>query len=328
VENKTMTTDNRQQPDTPFMIERLMRHAMLQEEAQYESEEEFLDAMADQVANGLFERRLKELQNHPRELAQELAFQAYESGNGDQAGELVRQALELDPENCDALTLHAILTCEDAGELVAAMEHAATCGERCLGEEFFAEFMGDFWPMVQARPYMRTVKHLAEFMWQVGRRLDAVDLYENLLDLDPADHMGNGLLLVSYYLAMGEIQRSWDLLEDIEDDGTVAAWSWVLLLLLVDDQDAALDALHQAMEANPYVAPWFVNMGDPEAEPVVAPYLESGSEDEAMVCAQMLGESWNRSPEAQMWLYNILVEMGLVDDEAGGPAGGGSGLAN
>ena len=40
----------------------------------------------------------------------------------------------------------------------------ATVAEDDLGEEFFAEFMGDFWPMVEARPYMRCIKQLAEVL--------------------------------------------------------------------------------------------------------------------------------------------------------------------
>lgn len=314
-----MTTDGAKQPESPFVIERLMRHTLCQEEAEYESEEAFRDAVVDNAAEDLYARRLVELESDPRELAQELAFQAYESEEPAQALELTDKALALDAENCDALTVKAFLTCEDAGDLVAQLEHAATCGERRLGEEFFAEFMGDFWPMVQARPYMRTIKQLAEVMWEVGRRLDAVELYENLMDLDPSDHMGNGMLLVGSYLAMGEIQRSWDLLEDLDDDGTVASWAWVLLMVLTGDDDAARDSLHHAMDTNPYVAPWFVNLGDPEAEPVMALVVEPGSEDEALVCADLLGEGWMRSPDAQWWLHDVLVEMGLLDSDEGGP---------
>ena len=323
-----MTTDDSRQPESPFMIERLMRYTLLQEEAEYDSEEEFRDAVAGQIDEDLFKRRLDELQNDPRELAQELAYQAYESEDGDQALELAEKALTLDPENCDALTVRNFLACEDSGELITALEHAATCGERRLGEEFFAEFMGDFWPMVQARPYMRTIKQLAELMWEVGRRLDAIDLYENLLELDPADHMGNGVLLVGSYLAVGEIQRAWDLLEDLDDDSTVAAWAWVLLLVLVGDEEAARDALHHAMEANSYVAVWFVNLGDPSTEPPLAAVVAPGSEDEALICADLLGEGWLRSPDVQWWLHDVLVEMGLLDDEEGGPVAPGAGQAN
>jgi tetratricopeptide (TPR) repeat protein len=323
-----MATDDARQPESPFLIERLMRHTLRQEEAVYESEEDFRDAVAGQADDDLVTRRLAELADDPQERAQDLAYQAYEAEDGDLALELAEKALALDADNCDALTVRAFLTCEDAGDLIAELERAASCGERRLGEEFFAEFMGDFWPMVEARPYMRTIKQLAEVMWEVGRRLDAVELYENLLELDPVDHMGNGMLLVGSYLAMGEIQRAWDLLEDLDDDGTVASWAWVLLLVLTGDDEAARDSLHHAMQTNPYVAPWFVNLGDPDIEPVTAPVVAPGSEDEALVCADLLGEGWLRSPDAQWWLHDVLVELGLLDDEEGGPDAPGAERAN
>ena len=38
-------------------------------------------------------------------------------------------------------------------------------------------------------------------------------------------------------------------------------------------------------------------------------------EDEAMHCDQILGEAWDRAPDAQEWLYDALVEMGLVEED-------------
>jgi len=308
-----MNTEDNRPPESPFLVERLMRHTLQQGEVEYASEEEFRNAVADQVDDGIRQRRLNDLEGDPRELSQELAYQAYESEEPEPALELAEKSLALDPENCDALTVRAFMTCEDPGALIQALEHAATCGERRLGEAFFAEHTGDFWPMVQARPYLRSIKQLAEVLWSVGRRMDAVELYEDLMDLDPGDHMGNGVLLVGDYLAMGEIQRAWDLLEDLQDEGTVASWAWVLLLVLTGDEEAARDGLHQAMESNPYVAPWFVNMGDPDLEPDPAAVVMPGSEDEALVCADILGEGWMRSPEAQWWLHDVLVELGLLE---------------
>ena len=311
-----MTADASRLPESPFLIERLMRHTLHREEAEYASEAEFRDAVAGQLDDGIYRRRLQDLESDPLELAQELAYQAYEAEESEPALELAAKALAVDPENCDALTVTAFMTCEDTGALIHALEHAVTCGERRLGAEFFAENMGDFWPMVRARPYMRTIKQLAEVLWSVGCRLDAVDLYEDLLELDPDDHMGNGVLLVGDYLAMGEIQRAWDLLEDMEDGGAVAAWAWVLLQVLTDDGTAARESLHRAMDANPYVAPWFVNLGDPDLEPDPKVVVMPGSEDEALVCADILGEGWLRSPEAQWWLHDVLVELGLLDAES------------
>ncbi len=315
-------SDNPTQPGSPFLIERLMREARRrQEDVEFTSEKEFRDSLPAFIEEGLSDQRLESLKSDPAELAQEFAFEAYESASEETALELVDKALLIDPECVDALTIRAFITSEDAGELVAALEHAATCGENELGEEFFAEFMGDFWPMVEARPYMRTIKQLAEVLWNVGRRFDAVAHYENLIDLDPADHMGNSTLLLGYYLSMGEIQRSWDLLEDYNDDaGAVFNWAWVLLFLMVGDEDAARDALNHAMEANPQVALLLVGMGaEPEDE--LPPLIVPGSEHEAYLCLDILGEAWEMWGAAQWWLYNVLVDMGLIESDDGDIAG-------
>jgi tetratricopeptide (TPR) repeat protein len=304
-------------PPSPFLVERLMREARRRiDSSEFASEEEFRGSLPDFIAEGLPAQRLESLRDDPEELAQELAFEAYEADNEETALELVDKALLVDPDCVDALTIRAFITSDDAGELIAGLEHAATCGEKRLGEEFFAEFMGDFWPMVEARPYMRTIKHLAEVLWNVGRRLDAVDHYENLLDLDPSDHMGNGTLLLGYYLSMGEVQRSWDLLEEYDDDASaIYGWAWVLLFLMTGDEEAAQDSLDHALNGNAHVAPWLLGMVDEETADFddLPAQVEIGSQDEARLCAGILGEAWARTGPAQVWLHEVLVEMGLLD---------------
>ena len=101
-------------------------------------------------------------------------------------------------------------------------------------------------------------------------------------------------------------RRQWPL------SGVVFNWAWVLLFLMTGDEEAARDALDHAMEGNSHVAPLLVGVGR-ESEVVTAPFVASGSEDEAHLCIQILGEAWERSGLAQMWLYKVLVDMGLVE---------------
>lgn len=309
------TTPQRPAPESPFLVERLLRQAWRESEGEGEfaSEEEFREAVAGAVGNDLQERRDAVLADDPVELAQELAFRSYEADEGEEALEHAERALQLDPANCDARTVKAFLTCDDMGTLIAELDAAVQLGERALGDAFFEETAGDFWTLVRARPYLRTSKQLAEVLWTVGRRLDAVALYEELLALDPDDHLGNAALLLGYYLAMGEVQRAWDVVEQHDDGGAVMSWAWVLLLVLTDDEDAARDALTQAMEANPYVAPWLLGIGEPESEPSTDPFIVPGSEDEAHVCVDILAEAWLREPDAQWWLHDRLVDLGLID---------------
>jgi len=313
--NSDVSGANASSPDSPFLVERLMREAMIsEEEIEFTTEVEFREAMTELVDGGLLERRMNTLKSNPVEFAQELAYQAYESGDPDKAAELVSKSLAIHANCVDALTLQAFLQYDEVGELLAALEHAATCGEDQLGEDFFAEFMGDFWPMVEARPYMRTIKQLAEVLWNIGRRFDAVDHYTNLLDLDPDDHRGNASLLLGMYLSMGEVQRSWDLLEEYDDDrSAVFHWAWLLLFIMTNDEQGAQDALKHAMEVNPFVAPWFLGMA--EFNDDVPAYIALGSEAEAQVCAQILAEAWERNPDAQMWLHQALTELGLISED-------------
>lgn len=311
---------NSEAPDSPFVIERLMRdtrRSFVDEE--FSSEEEFRKNMHNFIDQEASTDRLEVLKEHPEELAQELAYQAFESANQELADKLTEKALVVDPDCVDALAIRAFLDSDDASHLIEALEHAATCGESRLGEEFFAEFMGDFWPLVEARPYMRAIKQLAEVLWAVGRRFDAIDHYVNLLDLDPEDHMGNSVLLLGCYLAMGEVQRSWDLLEEYDDESAIFQWAWLLVFLISDDDDASMDALKNAMEINPYVAPHLLGMAEPvEGNP---PVVTIGSPEEAQVCIQIIGEAWEHNPMAQMWLHRQLVDMGLIttEDEEGNP---------
>ncbi|MBU8871278.1 MAG: hypothetical protein KOO60_10490 [Gemmatimonadales bacterium] len=302
-------------PESPFLIERLMRETARQfEKENYASEDDFRDDMPELIEQGLNDKRLEYLKEDPLEMAQELAFRAFESNDQQEAQKLVEQALELDPECVDAMTILAFLTSEDAADLIDRIEHAASCGENRLGEDFFSEFLGDFWPMVEARPYLRTIKQLAQVLWTVGRRFDAVENYENLLELDPGDHLGNSVLLLGCYLSMGEVQRSWDLLEEYDDDqNALIQWAWTLVFLMAEDEDAAEDALKHALEINPLVVPHLLGMGEPaELGLTVA---SPGSEEEASICGQILGKAWNCSEENIFWLQQVLLEMGIIELE-------------
>jgi len=316
-------SDNVDRQETPFILERLLRSALHHEKSKEaaSSELEFIETM-DQAA--LKEIREQKLADDPVEMAQELAFQAYECGDRDDARELAEKALVADPTCVDALTVRAFLDSDDAAGLIDTLGEVLDIGENMLGEEFFSEYMGDFWGMVEARPYMRTTKQLAELMWSVGRRFDAVACYENLIELDPEDHMGNATPLLGFYLGMGEVQRSWDLLEEFDtEDNTLHSWAWVLLFLWIGEEEAATKGLHSAMEMNPYVASLLVGIDDDDDVEILL-YHQPGSIEEAHYILEIMGEAWSRDGETQMWLFRSLSEMGLIeidDDEDGDESG-------
>ncbi len=254
--------------------------------------EAFLDEDYEQ------ERRLH-LAEDPREMAQELAFQALEAEDGDRAWALAERALALDPRCVDALALLAVRDGEGP-DLVARLEEVLAVAEADLDPRL-REGGAGFWQLVAARPHQRVLKQLAELLWDEGRRLDAVAGYERLLALDPEDRQGNDRLLLTCYLCLGELGRTGDLLARRRGSPEAFyAWAEVLARYLEGGPEAAEPALEAAGALNPRVEPLMARREPlPEQLPV---WYAPGTEDEAVVCAYLLGPAWAEQPEALWWL--------------------------
>lgn len=298
-----------------FRVEQLLRQARLDPDGRrFASDTAFTDWLADGNEAGLVAAREATVAADPRERAQDLAFEAYELP-ATKALAAARRALKLDPACLDAQAVKAYVTSGDSAALIATIEDLLAAAEQTYGADFFADAAGDFWALVPARPYLRTARQLAELLWDSGYRLDAVAWYEFLMELDPEDHSGNAALLVGHYLAMGEVQRAWDMLEQYDPgDSALMAWAWVLLYLLVDDEDSARTALDRALALNPYAATGILGLGDDPPRETL-PYVAAGSQAEANVCDQVLGEAWDRAPFAQDWLEDVMVALGLLDGD-------------
>lgn len=295
-------------PASPFVLERLLREAFLQAGR--------LDLPAVEELEADRERweasRAASLRELPREGAQELAYQAMEADDADRTAALVSEALVLDAACVDALTLKALLTAEDDDDLLAQLEHTARVAEDELGEEFFAEFIGDCFAEVMARPYLRVLRQLAEAQWHAGRRFDAVATLENLLELDEDDHQGHALVLLSHYLEMGEVCRSRDLLEDYSlGNEALYRWAEALVDFLEGKQREADVALAAAKQLNALAAPYLT--GEKETPPYLEPWCEPSSTNEAVVIAQVLAPAWAAHSAARLWL------LAAEDDESVAP---------
>lgn len=305
-----------------FRIERLLRQALLDPSLPaFGADTEFADWLDAGGEAPLLAARAATVASDPRERAQDLAYGAFELPPA-RALAAARRALKLDPLCTDARAVRAYVMRGDGPELISELEEILADAERELGADFFERADGDFRALVPARPYLRTALQLSVLLWDAGYRLDAVAWSEYLLELDPRDHGGQAPLLVGSYLAMGEVQRAWDVLEQYDrGNSAVMAWAWVLLHLLFDDEDRARVALDRALALNPWAAPGLLGLGE-EPEPPTTPFVASGGRAEAAVCEQVLGEAWDRAPFAQDWLEDILAHLGLLeggpDDDGGG----------
>jgi len=238
--------------------------------------------------------------------AEELVFQAYESDDFEERLQLASEAIELCPHCAEAFVCLA--------EMAPSAQHAVTmyqlgveAGEHALGgRKGMAGYEGHFWSSLDTRPYMRARLGLAQSLWAVGKRDDAVAHCQELLRLNPDDNQGVRYLLCSMYCDLGRDQELQQLLDEYGDDGS-AEWFFSRALLAFrrqGDSPEACELLRQAHEGNPYVAEYMLGNRTLPAE--TPPYIEPGGETEAIAYAGQFLTAWRNAPGSMSWMRRTL----------------------
>jgi tetratricopeptide (TPR) repeat protein len=291
----------------PRLAERAsVRLARLFDSQSFESLDAANAAIQRAEADGLFEMSAEAAAGRPPtalERAQELAYDAMEA-TGRLRIKLARRALEVSQDCADA---HVVL-----GEASASPQEArewyqrgVDAGARALGPEKLASLEGEFWEHLETRPYMRARLALAQTLEELGQEDDALDLYRELLRLNPNDYQGVRYLLLPALLEQGGGDEADRLLSAYEGD-IQAMWPYAQALraFQIDgDSTRARAALKGAIRINPHVVQYLL---DPDALPPDAPsHSALGSREEAAYVAEGLGAAFDASPGALSWLQRI-----------------------
>jgi len=246
-------------------------------------------------------------QRAAREQAQELVFDAMEAASPAHARKLAKRALEMDPDCIDAMVLLNSLEARTPEQAIEGLQHAVEAGERSLGANFARDNKGQFWLIVETRPYMRALGELANVLRGQGRHAEAINTYEKMLELNPNDNQGVRDPLLGLYLAKRDLKSASKVLQRFSEAATTnLAWVRVLERFLSEDKQGATDALKIARKKNHFVE---LFMGGKKAVPQNLPQdYEPGSEDEAILCVDMLASAWAAHPEAVLWLATQVQE--------------------
>jgi tetratricopeptide (TPR) repeat protein len=139
--------------------------------------------------------------------AQELIYDAFDV-SGKKRVALARQALELCSDCTDAYVLLAQEAARSLDEAKDLYEQGVKAGERALGPNMFKNEAGFFWGILETRPYMRARAGLAECLWMLGNRQEAIEHYQDMLRLNPNDNQGIRYIFANCLLYEGQ-ERSW-----------------------------------------------------------------------------------------------------------------------
>ena len=269
-----------------------------------------LDALTTSLMSPSALDDLSDAEADARGEAQELAFSAMEAGSAAEARKLAKRALRLDPDCVDALVVLADVDARTPREMIEALQKAVAAGERSLGEKFIRENKGHFWLMLETRPTMRAMEQLALLLRGQGIRLDAIRIYERMLELNPNDNQGVRDPLLGLYLETGDLKGAGRLLKKYKEDASANfAWARVLERFLAGTHGEASTALKQARRANRHVE---IYLTAQKTLPKHLPEMYSlGSDEEAVLCLSCLSGAWAEHQEAVFWLLDQLAADGV-----------------
>ncbi len=290
--------------DAPFAQERFLRRALLElardGEISEERAEQFLTANATRP---WFELAVDELERMPAEQAQELAFCALETLDPDESLDLAEEALELDPNNCDARYVVASALRDELGDeaWLTSLYEAVEAGVEGLGgDQELNRTDRELGDLVFARPYLRSRARLALALRELGRLDAAAVEFEELLRVDRYDSLGARDALLGVELARGELERARELLaaapaaEQRELPELLLAWARVVERWRSDDEAGARAALELARAQCPELLPQL--LAPPDAA------LEVDPDSEASQLIELLLLESEAHAELRAWL--------------------------
>jgi tetratricopeptide (TPR) repeat protein len=215
-----------------------------------------------------------------------------------EARKLAREALKLDPDCIDAMVVLAQVTRLTHEGYIQKIREAVQAGESAMGREYMEKNRGRFWLLTETRPYMRALLELATAQAANGDVLEAIQVLEKILSLNPNDNQGARDHLLALYLAIENLHGAAHLMNTYGNDpGAVFAWGAVFFHMLNGDRARATKALIKALERNPWAVMYF---GGRKAE--LREMYTIGTEEEGEQAGIVLAPAWIAHPDIVVWM--------------------------
>ncbi len=133
-----------------------------------------------------------------------------------------KKALELEPDNLDAESTVLELSCTSSEKLSEKYKDLIDKTEKDLKEQgyFDDDNIGEFWLILETRPYMRLLDKYATNFVQCGQMRLATSVYEKMLKLCTNDNLGARYTLMHIYALLEDEQSALELYGKYPEEGT------------------------------------------------------------------------------------------------------------
>lgn len=185
-------------------------------------------------------KKAGQLQLSDEEKAYDLYDKAMESDNIVQAKYYLRQALKLKPDYLDAKVELATYL-DDYSKSINELTKLKTEEEKRLENEgyFKDDKIGDFYGILETRPYMRLLYQLGRTYQEVTSYRKAASIYKRMIELNENDNLGARYSLMGIYAILEEKEAMEQLLEKYPEESIpVYLFSFVLNYKLYQYEEA------------------------------------------------------------------------------------------
>lgn len=272
-------------------------HKMLGEQ-NFQSEAEIVAFMNKMVKEGIPEFEPGGLAGEAEALVEQAMGKTTK-----EAAELARKALGLDTECIPAYVLLAHL--EELNPVRAALfKRGVDIGMDRFGGAYMQQNRGHFWGLVETRPYMRCLHGYAESLFDMGQLGNALNIWMEMLQLNPDDNGGVRETALLALAALGEKEHFAKLDAQFEDDdmcGTLYNRALMVFNQKNPDLKKAANLLQAAIKRNAHVPALLFAAGEPE----FAGAYTVGSREEALNFARFAWGVWLAVPNALEWLEEM-----------------------
>ncbi|MGM0597610.1 MAG: tetratricopeptide repeat protein [Myxococcota bacterium] len=246
-----------------------------------------------------------EMKLSPEEKAQRLVEEAWDLPVN-QGMELINEALELDPDNVDAIIYSSKAEIKTK-EIEKILKKAISVAKKKIDPDLFEEISKNdkFYLHIETRPYMRAVQALADFYFYSHQNKKAELKYKQLLKLNSNDNNGARFIYSTLLLRMNKLKDFRSLYQQYKDDITVyLKFNYVLYLLKLKGKSLkAKKALKKAHKSNKHVIPLILDLIEPPD--TIVDYYRPGDIHEAELYFDSASPEWYKNPKFMSFMEKV-----------------------
>lgn len=150
------------------------------------------------------ENLFQEMENctvHTAETSWDYYEMAEDAETEEEALKFARKALELDPDNIDAIVMVAEMETEHPHEMLKKYEELIEYGKEIMERKGYMEgdLIGEYWMIIETRPFMRLYNSYLELLTACGMMRKAADIGKEMIRYNENDNLGIRYTLMHIY---------------------------------------------------------------------------------------------------------------------------------